>query len=160
MGYKKEGKAPMQLLNPDFLREIAKALEVGETKHAENHYLDGEGVPITEAIGAALRHIILILEGENIDEETGFYHTGHAAANLQIIDIYLKDLRRYKQCDDRRFNKSRRDMGKGCNTEQELQVLSDETCNGRNTRISTDPERGRIGRFMDSATRYLSSIGF
>ena len=70
--YKSEGKAPMELLNPDFLRETAKALGVGEEKHADHHYLT-DPVSLSKVIGATIRHLTQLLE-ENIDADTGLYH--------------------------------------------------------------------------------------
>jgi len=129
--YKKEGKAPLELLSPDFLREIAKALEIGEKKHADNHYLL-KGVPITKVIGAAMRHLTQLQE-ENIDEDTGIYHTGLAAACLQIIDCFIKDPTRYGHCDDRRFNKLDREVGALCHTTPELQKFTHQVGDGGNT---------------------------
>jgi diaminopimelate decarboxylase len=88
MAYKSEGKPKMQLLDPDFLAEIAKALEVGDEKHRNHHYTDG--VSVSEVLGAVTRHVLELYKG-NLDHETEIHIAGHAAAGLQIVFRILSD---------------------------------------------------------------------
>jgi len=77
-----EGKSRLDLLNPRFLRDIAKKLEEGETNYGYKNYL--KGLDEKRIIAAALRHIFEIMDGEWVDE-TGVSHAGAVGANMQML---------------------------------------------------------------------------
>ena len=109
--YKSEGKPPMELLSPEFLKEISYVLEFGNNKHIENHYTDG--VLVSKVLGSAIRHIFELMEGD-IDHETGRHLAAHAAAALQIIFTLTTDPR-YKEFDDRFSTKTGSSLGRRSN---------------------------------------------
>tara|TARA_X000000950_G_scaffold166011_2_gene202757 strand:- start:8198 stop:8545 length:348 start_codon:yes stop_codon:yes gene_type:complete len=78
-------KCPVQLVPAQAIREEAEAMRHGADKYGEwNWRVDG---PISASIyyGAAMRHLMLWYEGEDLDAESGQSHLGHARACLAII---------------------------------------------------------------------------
>ena len=68
-------------------REIAGVSEFGATKYSRNNYK--KGLPYTETIDAALRHITKFLDGEDFDNESGKHHMAHAAWNcMALLEFY------------------------------------------------------------------------
>lgn len=77
------GKPRMDLLSSIAMVEVAKVLDYGANKYADNNWR--KGMLFSRCIGASLRHIFSWLGGETLDAETGFNHLAHAAVNLMFI---------------------------------------------------------------------------
>ncbi len=78
------GKARMELLPLPALKSIAEVLTFGANKYADNgwKHLDGaEG----RYLGALLRHLSAIQEGEMIDPDSGLPHINHVACNAMFL---------------------------------------------------------------------------
>lgn len=81
-------KPQLQLIPPVLNRETAKALAFGAYHPTKNYgpwNWREEKIEIMDYIGAIRRHIDCILEGEDIDLESGAHHLGHIAANCGIV---------------------------------------------------------------------------
>ena len=84
----RKGKPPLELLPPGPLEDMASVLGYGAAKYHANSWRPG--LPWTQLIGAALRHIFRWLEGEDKDPESGFPHLAHAATNLLFLLSHAK----------------------------------------------------------------------
>lgn len=74
-------KEEVSLVDPQFIRGMAKALMYGKSKYKNNNRI-GYTFPHTKNIDSALRHIYSFLEGEDLDKESGVCHLYHAATRL------------------------------------------------------------------------------
>jgi hypothetical protein len=81
-GRKFDGEKPrMYLLPPKAIQEVAKVLTFGAQKYDEDNWKKLDNLQ-NRYTGASLRHIFAIMEGEELDEETGYYHEAHAICCL------------------------------------------------------------------------------
>jgi hypothetical protein len=77
-------KPPIQLIPPSFLVQTSKAMELGAVKYGPFNWR-GEAVSRMIYYGAALRHILQAIDGEDMDPESGVPHEAHVAACMAII---------------------------------------------------------------------------
>lgn len=82
-------KPPMHLLPSVFEEETAKALGCGSRKYGEYNWRFGK-VEMLTYLGAMRRHIAALIDGEDIDPESGAHHLGHVAAGCAIVLDALK----------------------------------------------------------------------
>ena len=81
-GLKYDNEKPrMELLPPKAIVEVAKVLTFGATKYSPENWKLLENLQ-TRYSGATLRHIFSIMDGEELDPETGYYHEAHAICCL------------------------------------------------------------------------------
>ena len=77
-------KLRMELVDPEFMEEIAKVLTYGAKKYADDSWKKLEN-PSKRYIGATMRHLFARLRGEKCDPESGFPHLYHVATNLMFL---------------------------------------------------------------------------
>lgn len=77
-------KPQLQLVPPVLTRETAKALALGAAKYGPWNWRENK-VEMMTYLGAMKRHIDAIIEGEDIDPESGASHLGHVAAGCGIV---------------------------------------------------------------------------
>lgn len=77
-------KVPMHLIPPPALVAMAKVMGLGAAKYGPYNWRDAS-VAATVYIAAAQRHLAALLDGENVDPESGAPHTAHVAANMAIL---------------------------------------------------------------------------
>jgi hypothetical protein len=77
-------KPQLQLLPPAFNRETAKALACGASKYGEWNWRRNK-VELMTYLGAIRRHIDAVMNGEDVDLESGAHHLGHVAAGCAIV---------------------------------------------------------------------------
>lgn len=83
------GKPPMQLVPLLAVNEVAKVLGFGARKYAEHNWR--KGLSQGRLLGAALRHQVAYLEGEDNDPESELAHLAHAACCvLFALDNHLR----------------------------------------------------------------------
>lgn len=80
----------------EWAEDAVRVLEFGAKKYAEWNW--AKGMSWQAIIGCALRHAKAVLEGEQLDAESGQTHLGHFLCNLVFLDHYV---RVYKEGDDR-----------------------------------------------------------
>jgi len=68
-------KPPVELLDPYALEQIALVIAFGAKKYAEHNWRGG--IRFTRLLGAAMRHTLAILKGEDNDPESGLPHAAH-----------------------------------------------------------------------------------
>ncbi len=89
-------KPPMALLDPHFLTGIATVLGFGAKKYAAHNWRSG--IAYSRLIGAAYRHLGAILDGEDVDQESGLQHVYHLGCTIMFLAAFMKDR---KDLDDR-----------------------------------------------------------
>jgi hypothetical protein len=77
------GKARMELLSTVALTEIAKVLAFGANKYDAHNWR--KGLNWSRLYGAALRHLLAHMDGQDKDEESGLSHLAHAACCLMFL---------------------------------------------------------------------------
>lgn len=82
------GKVRMELLDGDFIEDVARVLTIGSEKYSDNNWQQVR--PWKRYIGAFFRHSFAILRGELYDNETGLQHAAHAATNLMFIHWMIR----------------------------------------------------------------------
>jgi hypothetical protein len=101
------GKPRMDLLEPDFLRDIASVMGYGASKYDDHNWKGG--MPFGRIYGALQRHLNAYWSGEELDSESGLPHLAHAGCCLQFLhwmDAYRPDL-------DDRYNTKQMRIFKG-----------------------------------------------
>jgi hypothetical protein len=83
---KKHGdkKPPLALIPPAAEEECAKALALGAFKYGMRNWMRSQ-VNIMTYLHAMKRHINCVLEGEDIDPESGGHHLGAVMAGCSIV---------------------------------------------------------------------------
>lgn len=97
-------KARMDLLSRASLVEIAKVLSFGAKKYGDHNWR--EGFAWSRLYGAALRHLLAHMDGEDKDPESGLSHLAHAACTLMfLMEHEIKGLG-----NDDRYKKASQDL--------------------------------------------------
>lgn len=89
-------KVRMDLLSPIAMAEIAKVMTFGAKKYSANNWRGG--IAWSRVLGAALRHLLSYLGGEDKDPETGLSHLSHCACCIMFLLEYEVT---HKELDDR-----------------------------------------------------------
>jgi len=76
-------KAPISMLPPHALVEIAKVRKMGAEKYATWDWLNSR--EWCDYMDAIQRHQLAWLAGENLDSESGLSHLAHAACGLMFL---------------------------------------------------------------------------
>lgn len=83
-GIKHDGeKARLDLLSPIALNRTAQVLTFGAKKYAAHNWRNGFNW--SRLYGAALRHLLAHMNGEDKDPETGLSHLDHAACCIMFL---------------------------------------------------------------------------
>lgn len=77
-------KPQLQHIPPALNAETAKALSCGAVKYGPWNWRENK-VEMMTYLGAMKRHIDALIEGEDIDPESGAHHLGHVAAGCGIV---------------------------------------------------------------------------
>lgn len=77
------GKAPITLLDRDFIEGAALVMKFGAQKYGRHNWCGG--IFHTRLADAAMRHIIAWASGEDLDPESGLPHLDHASASLNML---------------------------------------------------------------------------
>jgi len=80
------GKIPLELLSPIALVKISEALAFGARKYDENNWR--KGMKWTRVAGAAFRHLLAWLGGEDKDPESGLSHLSHLGCCVMFLLEY------------------------------------------------------------------------
>lgn len=78
------GKAPITLIPSEFLLGTANVFAFGAKKYGAHNYR--LGLAHSRCIDAAMRHLLAIAAGEEIDPESGLPHVYHASCSLAMYD--------------------------------------------------------------------------
>jgi hypothetical protein len=94
----REGKPPLQKLDPNLLEGMARVCDMGDKKHADTHWT--LGLPWSAVVGALKRHISEIEKGNITDPESGESHLFHVAVNVMFLNYYLNRPEKYAKNND------------------------------------------------------------
>lgn len=90
------GKPPISLIPRAALEAEAAVLAHGRKKYGAHNWR--KGMSFSRLYDGVLRHIIAVMEGEDLDPETGLPHEAHARCGLGFL-IELKQT--HPELDDR-----------------------------------------------------------
>ncbi len=82
-----QDKAPIALVDPDFITGIAKVLAFGANKYAPDNWR--QGIQYRRLISAAYRHLGEINKGNDLDEETGLQHSYHLGCCIMFLQSMI-----------------------------------------------------------------------
>ena len=82
-------KPPVELLDPYAPEQIALVLAFGAKKYAAHNWRGG--IRFTRLLGAAMRHTLAILKGEDNDPESGLPHAAHLGCCAVFLIWMMKD---------------------------------------------------------------------
>jgi len=85
-----EGKTRLSLVDPFFIRELAKVFEYGLTKYAEGSWRMFKLEDAQALIDPAMRHTDAYRDGEYYDKDSGLPHLMSAAWNLMLIHYHTQ----------------------------------------------------------------------
>lgn len=77
-------KAPFELIPAAALPAVALVMKHGAEKYGPYNWRD-IAVAYRPYLGAAMRHINAVIDGQDTDPESGLPHLAHAAAGLMIL---------------------------------------------------------------------------
>jgi len=106
------GKMPLNfiLTAPNALNQLAAVMSAGEAKYDRDNWK--KGLIFEEIQDSFLRHLVALVEGKPIDEETGLPHTAHLLCNA----FFLAEL----AGEGNLFSVTGEDLSGLCSTKQEL----------------------------------------
>jgi hypothetical protein len=91
-----QDKPRMELLDPLALEGLAAVLTFGAKKYAAHNWRGG--IAYSRLLGAALRHLLAIIRGEDTDPESGLPHVDHLGCCWMFLSNMMK---MRKDLDDR-----------------------------------------------------------
>jgi hypothetical protein len=80
------GKNRLDLVPPEWLEGLGSVITFGANKYRPNGWRDG--MPWSDTMASALRHITSWQKGEELDSDSGLPHLLHAATNLMFLYTY------------------------------------------------------------------------
>lgn len=99
-------KAPMCLIPPEALVQIAQVFAFGAKKYGMNNWRDdGDITEWSRTYSSIQRHLNSFWAGEDIDPESGMSHLAHATTQMMILMIHHQN---NKIMDDRYIPKAKR----------------------------------------------------
>lgn len=81
-------KLPLDLLDPLALNELAQVLAFGAKKYNAHNWRGG--ITYSRLIAALLRHTFALLQGEDIDPESGLPHIDHIGCCWMFLSNMMK----------------------------------------------------------------------
>lgn len=81
-------KIQLELLSPQWLFGVGSVLTFGAKKYAAHNWR--QGLKQSRLLGAALRHVVAFLGGEDRDQESGLSHLYHASCCLMFASELLE----------------------------------------------------------------------
>ena len=78
-----DSKPDPTMVDPQFILELAKVLDMGADKYARDNWR--KGTAYQRRMASAMRHMLAWIEGEDLDPESGLPHLAHAATNCMFL---------------------------------------------------------------------------
>jgi len=83
-----QNKPKWSLVDFKSLEPMVKVLEYGAKKYTHENWK--KGLPTKDVCESLLRHVFAYMEGEDIDNESGCTHLGHAMCNLMFLEYVMR----------------------------------------------------------------------
>lgn len=83
-----KGKVRFSLLPFDGLTEVAKVFEFGAKKYGRNNWK--RGLQYSRLVDATFRHLMAVVQKQDVDPESGHLHAAHAVANLLMLLSFMQ----------------------------------------------------------------------
>lgn len=77
------GKAPMELISPIMIEQVAQVLGFGAKKYSAHNWR--LGIARGRILGSLLRHTFDYMRGIDVDAESGLPQTAHIACNAMFL---------------------------------------------------------------------------
>lgn len=81
-------KNRLELIEPKFIEGLGHVLTMGAEKYAAHNWKKATQEDMERIKGAMLRHIMTYLDGDKIDDESGYSHLYHAGFGLMVLDYF------------------------------------------------------------------------
>ncbi len=81
------GKARVELVDASFVEGLGRVLAFGARKYGDHNWRGG--INVLRIIGAAMRHLLAVVRGEDIDPESGEHHSLHLGCNAMFLYVML-----------------------------------------------------------------------
>jgi len=94
-----DGKPKVDLVDPEFIYDVAIAAEYGAKKYAPWNWLGG--FAYMRCFASIMRHLLEWARGRDVDEESGLPHLSMAAAQLMFLMHQVRRPEQYGHLDDR-----------------------------------------------------------
>jgi hypothetical protein len=86
-----DGKAKLSLVPTEIMYAIARIREYGNNKYPDGGEDNWKSVKPRRYLDAAMRHMLMMRDGEELDPESGYPHLWHLACNVAFLcDFYAK----------------------------------------------------------------------
>lgn len=87
-----KGKPPIALIPPECIEEISQVFGFGAQKYgAYNWRKDVDTTSYSRTYSSIQRHLNAFWRGEDLDPETNLSHLSHAASQIFILMIQMKE---------------------------------------------------------------------
>lgn len=83
-----KGKPQWSLLDYPSLVSCVRVLEFGSKKYSRDNWK--KGLKVRETAESLLRHLYAMLDGEELDPESGLPHIGHVMCNAMFMSYMIK----------------------------------------------------------------------
>jgi hypothetical protein len=83
-----DGKPPLGMIPRAGLEEIALVLGHGARKYGRDNWR--HGLRWSRLYDALLRHVRAFIDGEDMDQESGYTHLAHAGCNIFFLLEYMR----------------------------------------------------------------------
>ena len=91
-----EGKLDWTLLDFEALEPLVKVMSYGAKKYTVGDVSGRDNwkkpVEPKQHLQSAMRHLISMIQGKEIDKESGERHSGHLLANIMMYNYHTKDV--------------------------------------------------------------------
>jgi hypothetical protein len=84
-----QNKPMIHLVTGKYIRGTAEVMTFGAKKYGENNWR--KGLTVSSVIDSAMRHLLKIADGEDIDDESGQEHWKHLSANVMFLSEFLNN---------------------------------------------------------------------
>ena len=97
-GSKNSKPEEVDLVDPEFIRAVARVLHIGKLKYEARNWERGYRWGLSYA--AAQRHMLAFWSGEDTDPDSGLPHIAHAATHMMFLLLFSTH-EQYADHDDR-----------------------------------------------------------
>lgn len=87
-----KGKTEWSLVDFKSIEALPKVLEFGCKKYSRDNWK--KGLDLNQILDSTQRHLIELMSGNYLDEESGLPHTGHLMCNIMFYEYHYNKQKR------------------------------------------------------------------